>query len=270
MIKNYLNIYVFKKIIAKFDLKQLPDLLKSNQKYNSDFVWYLYSINNQCRSKPFFKESVLLESEAQIKKIPITSLYGCNPGKSLPRENLLEFAFSLEKFPRNSDFYPLYFETENDFSLNCKSINERYEKPYTVYEFIWNNRKFLINSDQSHHIAAVYRQCIEQRRNYEISCALMKFSINPSLLNKSKRQYELFVVNVVNKDMFMVKLYEYRNTFDFAEISHCEVSLLLVKVRRDSPHATSIIKVFNSFVNTGKVINVIDMLRNLAMTKNSS
>lgn len=39
---------------------------------------------------------------------------------------------------------------------------------FRVYHRTWDDRYFLMNIDGAHHIAAIYRQCIEQKRDFQI------------------------------------------------------------------------------------------------------
>jgi hypothetical protein len=70
------------------------------------------------------------------------------------------------------------FETDDDFHTNIEHL--RQWPPYGVenreiYPLIyreWDDKYFILNSDGAHHLAAVYRQCVEQNREFYLDCEI--------------------------------------------------------------------------------------------------
>lgn len=71
------------------------------------------------------------------------------------------------------------FETEEDFRTNCEYLRGKLswiagndDGVPVIAHREWDNCYYLINIDGANHFAAVYRQCIEQSRDFTFECRI--------------------------------------------------------------------------------------------------
>ncbi len=219
--------YLLTQKLKSCQFETIPDLLTSSQLYNSDFMWNLLNYDGCYGAFDNISLTHLLQlkKETAAARIPITDFYGSNSGKSDTKESLDAFASSLKEYPRDSNSYiTLYFETDEDFVTNITSIETRYKDPYPAYQFEWNGNKYLGNEDQSHHIAAVYRQCKNQNRNYEICCNIKYYSVNASELKSLSNKYSIyaFCADQDYIDSIYLGLYAFREGIKLIKVRHLE------------------------------------------------
>ena len=77
------------------------------------------------------------------------------------------------------------YQTDEEFERNCQYVQQHKvdisaidDGEFRVYHRVWDDRYFLINRDGAHHLAAVYRQCLEQDRDFLIDVTLEKHTLN--------------------------------------------------------------------------------------------
>ena len=93
------------------------------------------------------------------------------------------------------------YQTDEDFERNCQYVQQREvdisaiaDGEFRVYHRIWDERYFLINRDGAHHVSAIYRQCLEQDRDFVINAYLEMHRLNkPSCQRVLNNSYPLLV-----------------------------------------------------------------------------
>ncbi|MBI5750332.1 MAG: hypothetical protein HZA00_14530 [Nitrospinae bacterium] len=115
-----------------------------------------------------------------IKEVSILNLNGVNASKSSGYRSLEDFANNLLLPDEYTWGHPITFQTEKDFNDNINFIKCRFGADciFEVYYQEWNQKYFIINCDGFHHLAAIYRQCKEQKRDYYLKSQIIKFKIN--------------------------------------------------------------------------------------------
>lgn len=180
--------------------EKLPLLPNSRQDYGSDPLWQISRYSNASR----FHDSELckaLESLISISlelknvRVPVKSFYGSDAGKSKPRGSLREFAFEV-MVPRTEE-RDIGFVTDDDWNANIRSFEGRFGEAWPdAYFFRWSSRLFLANRDQSHHLAAIYRQSIEQERDWHVPCNLQIYEVRQKeFCNRERGEILFFVAN---------------------------------------------------------------------------
>lgn len=111
-------------------------------------------------------------------EFPILSLDGLTASKSSYR-SLEEFACGLFLPNEYNDSARLIsFETDEDFKTNIKYFESNLGRDRLIYHRGWDGKYFILNTGGSHHLAAVYRQCKDQGRRYNIKCRIEEHTLN--------------------------------------------------------------------------------------------
>jgi hypothetical protein len=144
-----------------------PNAQYGNQCFDSDPIYRICKIS--ANSYPIHEDigpKVCSSGEIKNCAVDIRSLYSCS-GKSAPSASLKDF--SIEKLHSPKNEFQIGFSSDFDWQKNTSSIQSNLSI-VNAYYFLWSKRLYLLNSDQSHHIAAVYRQATAQDRNFSINC----------------------------------------------------------------------------------------------------
>jgi hypothetical protein len=148
----------------------------------------MYEYNQ--RTKSFYKaidELIVEDQDQDIIDFSILKLNGVGGSKSDGYKNMYEFAYSLDINPKYIS-YPIKFQTKQDCIKNIKEVDEE----YILIHQHWNNRFYLINRDHSHHLAAIYRQCSEQNRDFLLKCKIRNCKINQNSIKFITNNYYSF------------------------------------------------------------------------------
>jgi hypothetical protein len=132
--------------------------------------------------------------EKQKNTISILQLDGLFAGKR-PTDStytsLKEFSGRLKPAQEYPELNRIGFETELEFEKNVRYFENNRERIagyddgiLRVYYREWDNKYFLMNYDGAHHVAAIYRQCLEQGRNYTFSCLLTSVRLDRPNCNR--------------------------------------------------------------------------------------
>lgn len=166
----------------------------------NDLIHYLNS------NEKLFKGIVNREYDNRIIGImtDILSIDGISCSQSPVEKfaNLDEFSLSLKKDAKKlfSNENAIEFFTNNDFENNCNFIKKEQHKLHNIVVQVWNNKKYISNDNCSHHLAAIYRQCKEQGRVYQLSLDIIPESINLEQLKRLINKYYLVFSDISNLD----------------------------------------------------------------------
>jgi hypothetical protein len=154
-----------------------------NQWYESDPVWQManFTENNYFSMRTDFvkvmESLICITVERPDIRIPVGRFYGSNHGKSHIHCSLHDFAYNVLRKDGT-----IGFQTESHWQENIRSFETRFNVQVpTASLFKWSRRLYLWNSDQSHHLAALYRQSRDQNRKWRVPCNLKIYGWNQSI-----------------------------------------------------------------------------------------
>ncbi len=159
----------------------LPQIPQGRQYFDSDPIWCItnFTYNHyypRGELNDFLKRLIISSFSLPDVRLPITSFFGSNSGKSAARDSLRDFA--LEVLLPRTEGRAIGFSSSEDWEANTTSYLNRFRSCWPqAYYFRWSRKLYLINSDQSHHFAAIYRQAIEQQREWYVPCNLQIFEL---------------------------------------------------------------------------------------------
>lgn len=82
------------------------------------------------------------------------------------------------------------FQTDEDMARNIEHLEQRKrDKPHDVFYRAWEDRHYFMGADGTHHLAAIYRQCTEQDRDYELSARITTERLNEDVVAQVNRSY---------------------------------------------------------------------------------
>lgn len=154
--------------------------------------------------------------------------------------DLYEFSLKLrrdyESFPR------IGFETEEDLEQNILCVKDRIAQCTTVegkdvFPLIhrdWDNKYFVLNSDGAHHFAAIYRQCVEQKREFHLDCQIWQANrLNWNMLRQLWSQYYFLILdrNAANE---LVRIMCNHRSAKFVSIGDVEPQKAIVALSKTS------------------------------------
>ncbi len=133
--------------------------------------------------------------ERTQQKISVRELNGLLAGKSPPStphdisydtfDTFLDYGRELKPSNEYTLQNRIGYETDEDFETNCTYLRGKLSWIAStkdgipiVYHREWDNTYYLANIDGGNHFAAVYRQCIEQNRNFTFGCRIEHLSLN--------------------------------------------------------------------------------------------
>lgn len=166
----------------------IAPLPPGNQEAETDPLWQIYYFRGQTR---YFHDELddalgdLVATTIHMPnvRLPITSFFGACGGKSGGRSSLKEYAL-LTIQPKDDRYFYIGSETESDWIENIRSYEQRFHFRWpSAHHFCWSNKLYLVNGDQSHHVGAIYRQCIKQNREWHAPCHLSVFDVTDRTFN---------------------------------------------------------------------------------------
>lgn len=154
-----------------------------NQDYVSDPVWQIANFTADDYLSKRTELAQVMESLIQVTaelpdvRIPVGQFFGSNGGKSGLRRSLHEFAYQVLR-----EDGAIGFQTEEHWRENIASFENRFSGQVpTAGRFNWSQRLYLWNGDQSHHLAALYRQSRDQNRKWQVPCNLKIYDWNQAI-----------------------------------------------------------------------------------------
>lgn len=157
------------------------------------------------------KRGTLIHSmtESSTQFLSIRTLSGVSAGKSPPKTPLgvkyntfLDYGRALR--PAREYRLPnrIGFETSEDFETNCAhlrrilpSISLTQDSIPLVYHHTWDDTLYLLNVDGGNHCAAVYRQCIEQDRDFMFECRIEHQWVDENRYTRFSSENTVFIVS---------------------------------------------------------------------------
>ncbi|HEX8721811.1 MAG TPA: hypothetical protein VF736_14345 [Pyrinomonadaceae bacterium] len=114
-----------------------------------------------------------------VHSIPVADLHGVGASKSGSCRSLEDLAYRLQPRSQYTGSKPIWFETEADYLRNVAEVDrEFYGRGVTALYREWDGKLFVDNTDMSHHLAAVYRQCKEQGRQHYLNLPIQVLRID--------------------------------------------------------------------------------------------
>ena len=258
------------KELNKLDLTPTCNLSFTSQLFEDDPIWQLWNLANNHKKihSARFRKIVFKTTNEIVTEVPITNIFGSNNGKSSPAESLYEFSMSLKVLKKkNNHGYPspIYFESDQDFQNNINSVENRFKQPINAMYFSWSDRLYLANQDQSHHIAAIYRQCIEQGRMYKIKCLQESYNINISNLRAFNEQYFTFWTNNLNLDKIYSVMSRFQSELSYENLNLRQNGIAVFFVKNNQYLSKKIYKFFQRMSTNNLACDFSKYLQELAI-----
>jgi len=139
---------------------------------------------------PWVKRGALIHSRIERKKrqFSVRNLTGVWAGKTpggADVETFLDYGRALKPAGEYKLPNRIGYETEEDFQTNCNYLREKLgwiagneDKIPVAYHRVWDNTYYLVNIDGGNHFAAVYRQCMEQGRDFTFECRIERQTLD--------------------------------------------------------------------------------------------
>ncbi|GEM_PF-3956437 len=139
---------------------------------------------------PWMSRKTLVHSRLVAKKrqFSILNLSGVWAGKtpgSIHVDTFLDYGKALKSVAEYINENRIGYETETEFKDNIRYLNTHLKHiagtddgiPIVCYRE-WDDSYYLINIDGGNHFAAVYRQCVEQKRDFKFPCRIEHQTLN--------------------------------------------------------------------------------------------
>lgn len=206
---------------------------------------------------------------SEVRDFPVLRLDGLAFSKSSRYRSLEEFAFGLFLPHEYHDTRRLIrFETDEDFAHNVAHFEGEFGGDRLVYHRAWDGKYFVANSGGSHHLAAVYRQCREQGRQYSIRCRVQRHSINEANCRKVLEKYYPLVIHDESK----MKLFRVLEDFGVGNrVSELTAGRGIVYVSRQHRRGQVVYEWVTSQLGSDRHFNLHDyLLRSLLLSAANS
>ena len=174
----------------------------------NDLIHYLNS------NEKLLRGTVNIEFNKRVRgrMTDILSIDGISCSRS-PIEkfaNLDEFASSLRTDAKKlfNNKTAIEFLTDQDFEDNCNFVKRDCHKLHSIVVQAWNNKKYILNDNCSHHLAAIYRQCKEKGKTYQLCLDIVPETVNLEQLNQLLDKYYLIFSDAGNINKIDDKYYE--------------------------------------------------------------
>jgi len=145
------------------------------------------------------------QRESQKRQFSIRQLDGLWAGKAAYRSyypDLKSYSHKLKPASEYSHPHRVGYETNADYEHNTTYLlrNKAHiagteDGEFHVWHRTWDNRYFLLNIDGAHHIAAIYRQCIEQNRDFMLDCYIEHHILNETICRSLIRGTHYFILH---------------------------------------------------------------------------
>lgn len=141
--------------------------------------------------------------DTRKRKFSVRNLTGVDRGKTpgnIHVETFLDHGRALK--PRNEYRYGNWIgcETEEDFRTNCEYLRGKLKWIAASEDGVpviahreWDNTYYLINGDGANHFAAVYRQCMEQNRDFTFECRIEHQSLDKQKCRKALESHAVLI-----------------------------------------------------------------------------
>lgn len=155
---------------------------------------------------PWMRNIELIHStlERKKQKFSVRRLTGVCAGKTpgnVDVETFLDYGLALRPAHEYTLGNRIGYETEEDFQTNCEYLRNKLswiagndDGVPVVYHRKWDNTYYLVNIDGGNHFAAVYRQCVEQSRDFTFECRIEQLSLNVENCRKGLDGHGLLIV----------------------------------------------------------------------------
>lgn len=159
---------------------------------------------------PWVKNRNIVSSRLERKKrlMSVRDLNGLWAGKSPPGtphdtsyETFLDYGRALKSSSEYTLPNRIGYDTDEDFEANCTYLRGKLAWIAATKDGIpvvnhrtWDNTYYLVNIDGGNHFAAVYRQCIEQDRDFTFECRIEHHSLNVDECKKAISETSFLIV----------------------------------------------------------------------------
>ena len=144
------------------------------------------------------QQIVLISKTSDTVAVPVIELDGLNGSKSSGYSSLKDFAFrGLVEPDQYQGSLPISFATDDDFAKNI-AHGWSSKVVRTVIHRLWDDKRFIAGySDGSHHLAAIYRQCMTQQRHHTVWCTIEQHRIDPHHARVLSQEYFTLILHEV-------------------------------------------------------------------------
>jgi len=272
MFNSFFSTLAISRIRKEIEQSQPPavqsfQLPKDSMFYGGD-VWHLVrrynSRNIGGTNSPFtWLRHLVIEAELGTVSFPITRLDGLNANNT-DYGHIRRFA--LENFRHDyNGGRGIRFQTDDDFKENIGCFNRHIGQPAYISWCEWSGRFYLRNGGTGHHTAAIYRQCIDQGREFVFKAKLQTERLNTNIIEK----LQPYLLVLCEKDTAL-KIYDWSYKCDAEESWLCydfpyewsdcyKPSLQLIALPRSSrlcPYVMAWLnRTPNSYFDFSKILN---------------
>lgn len=162
----------------------------------------------------FIDHNIIKTEKANINEIDIRKLSGLSNTNTDISELELKYFNQL-----TNDFKKIACESRDNFLRNTKWLNDK-KASWLCCEQKWDGRIFVLNSDGSHHIAAVYVQAKKQNLEYLLKCDYVYKQIDSEYFHKLRTISDWFYVDNDNLNEFNNIILNYKFTRDVNPIRY--------------------------------------------------
>ncbi len=139
---------------------------------------------------------LLVESEPQVEELSILDFHGILASDTSDRESFRDLALRLiPDLPRGNSG-TVCFVIDKDFIDNQEIFERRNGgSPVKAQRQSWNGRLDMMDTDGSHHLAGVLRQCLDQGRDAVFSCRVRTVSVDAATVDRMLRRWHLLMAS---------------------------------------------------------------------------
>lgn len=200
---NYRGNEIISRKLSRIEILDVGDVLKPSMFYRSDLIlrMTLLPFRPWTDTHPISNALRDLVAEAPSQSpddypVSVRDISGIAASKSHDYGSLEGLACSLHLPHNYGGRYPIEFQTDEHFEKNIRELDGSFRhRPVKVLHRLWDDRRYVENSDGSHKLAAIFRQCREQGRNYRLHCYVHKVLINPDAAQFLLDNYYLLVLH---------------------------------------------------------------------------
>lgn len=144
-------------------------------------------------------DTLIVTAQEQIKDYNFENIQSISSGKSLMHGSASNYKDVLDWGSHMYSAKNIGFESDSEFNENITHVKNRFlnrDEELKLEIYGWHHgRNCVINSDGSHHAAALVRQIHAQGRSFQCKASIKKYYINENSLSPLYKDFYLFVAD---------------------------------------------------------------------------
>jgi hypothetical protein len=204
-------------------------------------------------------KQVIITAQIGMKHISLDTISGLAAASDENWPTLRDYSNSLiprSRWP-NEQVRWYGFDTDDDFIYLSAEVEK---KVLSIQYHAWSNRYYLINTDGSHRIAALYKQNYEQNRGFVLSKEVTEHRLDVDLLSIILTKYYI----IITSEFTAMKLAKILQNIDITCLFHDEFQYTYDDYRKviaiEKANAATLKKIINYLktINKDKLFIVND------------